>query len=162
METTQPKWRQVGTIGDINFVDYDGGPVFVDETGVYPPELEYVQNMPEPDTDAFVYRFVLDSLKLSPDGKLIPAAYNESWPHPVESYVEWFDKDVSSVADSIGMDRAEFVDALLSDNPMARASAYEAMAQYLGWENFDSYPLHFKTREELEARYQKHPYLNAE
>ena len=45
METKQPKWKRVGTIGDINFVEYDGGIVFVDETGVYCPELEYVQNV---------------------------------------------------------------------------------------------------------------------
>jgi hypothetical protein len=159
VETNQPKWKQVGTLGDINFIDYDGGPVFVDETGIYPPELEYVQNTPESDGDAYVYRFPLNSLKLSPAGKLIPAKYDVTWPHPIESYTEWFDKDISSLASSIGMERHEFVSELISENPMTRARAYEELAQYLGWENFDSYPLHFKSREELEARYERHPYL---
>jgi len=160
METKQPKWKQVGTIGDINFVQHDGGPVFVDETGVYCPELEYVQNMPE--GDAYVYRICLDPLKLSPAGKLIPANFDETWPYPVEHYTEWFDRDIDRVAGSIGIDRAEFVSALISDNPMARASAYEALAQYHGWENFDSYPLHFKTEAELEARYENHPSIGQE
>jgi hypothetical protein len=152
METKQPVWKKVGTIGDMNFVEHDGGPVYVDETGVYCPELEYVQNMPE--GDAFVYRILLENLKLSPAGKLIPRGYDETWPHPVERYTEWFDEDLASVANSCGLERAELVEALISDNPMARASAYEAIAQYFGWENFDSYPLHFADREALEARYE--------
>ena len=149
--TAQPQWKQVGTIGDVNFVEHDGGPVYIDETGVYCPELEYVKNMAE--GDAFVYRILLENLKLSPAGKLIPASYREDWPHPIERYTEWFDRDLDSVSQSCGIERAELVQALISDNPMARASAYEALAQYHGWENFDSYPLHFTNREELEARY---------
>jgi hypothetical protein len=151
--TAQPKWKQVGTIGDVNFVEHDGGPVYIDETGVYCPELEYVQNVAE--GDAFVYRILLENLKLSPAGKLIPTSYREDWPHPIERYTEWFDRDLDGVSQSCGIERAELVQALISDNAMARASAYEALAQYHGWENFDSYPLHFKTRAELEARYEK-------
>jgi hypothetical protein len=151
MSTAQPTWKKVGTIGDVNFVEHDGGPVFVDETGVYCPELEYVQNMPE--GDAYVYRVPLEHLKLSSAGKIIPRGYSASWPHPEENYTEWFDRELDGVAEFCGIPRAELVEALISDNPMARASAYEAMAQYHGWENFDSYPLHFTNREELEARY---------
>jgi hypothetical protein len=147
METKQPKWKQVGIIGDLN-----GGPVFVDETGVYPPELEYVQNMPE--GDAYVYRFPMDNLKLSPDGKLIPANYDASWPHPIESYTEWFDKNLDRVASICGVSRQELLDSLLSDNPIERAWGYQALAEYHGWENFDSSPLHFESRAELEARYE--------
>jgi hypothetical protein len=159
--TNQPKWKQVGTIGDVCFIQHNGGPVFVDETGVYPPELEYVQNMPREDgnEDAYVYRITLDALKLSPAGRLIPAKYDASWPHPVEEYTEWFDESIESVAKSVGLDRAEFIEALVSDNPMARANAYYELASYHGWENFDSYPLHFKSEAELEARYESHPYV---
>src|SRR5690348_6158719 len=155
----QPKWKQVGTIGDINFVEYDGGPVFVDETGVYPPELEYVQNMPESDVDAYVYRIVLEDLKMSPDGHLIPAKYDASWPHPIESYTEWFDDRVDSVASFVGIPVSEFIHSLTGDNPIARAWAFHTLAEYHGWENFDGYPLHFTSREELEARYEAHPYV---
>jgi len=128
METKQSKWKQVGTIGDINFVEHNGGPVFIDEMGVYPPELEYVQNMP--DGDAYVYRILLENLKLSPLGKLIPANYDSTWPHPVESYTEWFDEDLDKVADTCGITRQEIVDALISENPMARASAYGSLAAF--------------------------------
>ena len=155
--TNQPKWKQIGTIGDICFIQHDGGPVFVDETGIYPPELEYVQNMPE--EDAFVYRFSLDPVKLSPAGKLIPAGYNESWPHPIEEYTEWFNDSIDGVCAFCGISREEFISAITSDNAMARAAAYESLAQYHGWESFDAYPLHFKNEEELEARYSNHPYV---
>lgn len=157
--TTQPKWKQVGTVGDIHFVEYNGGPVFVDETGIYPPELEYVQNMPEPDNDAFVYRIVLDNLTMSPAGHLIPAKYDASWPHPIEDYTEWFDKDLDSVASFVGLPVSDLIQSLTSDKPVARAWAFEALASYHGWENFDSYPLHFTSREELEGRYENHPYV---
>jgi hypothetical protein len=155
METKQPVWKQVGTIGDINFIDHDGGPVYIDETGVYCPELEYVQNMPRENgnEDAFVYRVPLENLKLSTTGHLIPARYDATWPHPEESYTEWFDRDLDAAAAFCGGPREELVQALISDNPMARAQAYEFLAQFHGWENFDSYPLHFTNREELEARY---------
>lgn len=157
METKQPKWKHVGSIGDVNFVQHDGGPVFVDETGVYDPELEYVQNMPE--GDAYVYRIVLDALKLSPTGRLIPANFDETWPYPVEHYTEWFDATIGTVAESVGLPREEFISALVSENPMARAQAYAELAHYHGWENFDSYPLHFKNEAELEARYANHPHV---
>jgi hypothetical protein len=159
--SAQPKWKQVGTIGDINFVQHDGGPVFIDETGVYCPELEYVQNMPREDgnEDAYVYRITLDALTISPAGHLIPARYDATWPHPIEDYTEWFDNDIESVCHFVGIGVSDFIQAITSDNPMARASAYEALAQYHGWENFDSYPLHIMTEAELEARYENHPYV---
>ena len=46
-ETNQPDWEEVGHIGDVSWVEYDGGPVFVDRTGKYDPELEYVETPPE-------------------------------------------------------------------------------------------------------------------
>lgn len=164
METKQPKWKQVGTIGDVNFVDYDGGPVFVDESGVYPAELEYVQNMPveNENHNAYVYRIMLDRLKLSSTDHLIPFRYDASWPYPEASYTEWFDEDLYKVCASEGISLEDFYTAITSDNPMALASAYEALARYHGWENFDSYPLHFLNREELEERYENHPRLRKE
>ena len=62
--TQQPVWKKVGTVGDINPLDYDGGFVYVDTTGVYPPEMEYieVQSMCDGREDGpwKVYRVVLD------------------------------------------------------------------------------------------------------
>ena len=146
----QPKWKKVGTIGDINFSVYGGGIVRVDETGVYPPELEYVQVMPENDT--YVYRFPLENLKLSPSGRLIHARYDDTWSHPIEAYTEWFDDSLGDIAAYVGISQSELVDALLSDNPMARASAWESIGQYHGFENLDGYPLHL-SESETEERY---------
>lgn len=158
--TAQPKWRQVGIIGDRNFAEYGGGPAFVDETGVYCPELEYVDVVDDGSGDAFVYRVMLENLKLSPAGALIPAAYDATWHYPVESYTEWYFEHLERVAQSCGIQRSEIISFLISPDPMQRAIAVESLANYLGWENFDSYPLHL-TAKKLEARYKDHPYLRA-
>lgn len=155
--TEQPIWKKLGQIGDINPIEYGGGYVFTDETGVYDPELEYIEPMPEPDTDAYVYRVSLERYKLSSTGHLVPFKYNPTWPYPEDSYIEWFDKDLEQISSFAGITREELVTALCSDNAMARASACETLAQYFGWEEFDSYPLHL-SESELEERYSDQKY----
>lgn len=157
METKQPIWKRVGTIGDVNFTKYSGGLVFIDESGVYPPELEYVHAGDTEEQDAYVYRVVLENLKLSPEGKLIPARYDASWPEPIENYAEWFDRDLDKVGEFVGIPRRDLVAYLVSSDPMLRALAYESMASFHGWANFDSYPLRLNPNELLK-RYRNHPY----
>lgn len=47
---TQPKWKFVANLGDVSWADYGGLFVFRDLTGVYDPEMEYL----EPPTDDHV------------------------------------------------------------------------------------------------------------
>lgn len=157
--TQQPKWKQVGVIGDIDFIDYGGGIVFEDETGVYPPELEWVEPLTEDEGPANVYRIVLDDLTLSPSGNVIPAMYGPSWPHPIEEYTEWFDRELERVASFVGLEYSELIKNLTSGDAISRAWSFQAMAEFHGWENFDDYPLTLSYAE-LEERYKKHPYLN--
>ena len=49
METKQPSWKCIGHIGDVDPIAYGGGFVYIDETGIYPPELTYFE--PAEDSD---------------------------------------------------------------------------------------------------------------
>lgn len=117
----QPDWEEVGHMGDVNWPEYGGGPVFVDRTGNYEPELVYVQPPPDdldfgdPQARWEVYRVVLD-----PE---VP-----SW------------GDVEEVANSAGDDPSALREAFTSDDPLRRAWAYESFAAHYGWAHFDEYP----------------------
>ena len=104
-----------------------------------------------------IHRVCLDRCKevRSDDGStvyLVPYSYQPDWPHPVKAYVEWFSKDLAGVASFVGTSREELVTALCSEDGIARASAYQSIYDYHGWENGDSYPSTL-TRAEVEARY---------
>lgn len=116
--TQQPDWEEVGHIGDVSWPEYDGGPVFVDRTGVYAPELEYVQAPPEniefSDPNA---RWTISRVVLDPE---VP-----SW------------GDINDVAQTMGADPEELAAAFVSDDPIQRAGAYADWAGYYGWHEFD-------------------------
>jgi hypothetical protein len=129
----QPEWKEVGHVGDVNWPEYDGGPVLVDETGVYSPELEYVVVPEDEDYDSprarwEIYRVVLD--------QEVP-----SW------------GELNAVADSAGQDPDDLREAFESDDPEERAWAYVTWAGHYGWIEFDSDPL-VLTRLEVEKRYE--------
>ena len=162
METKQPVWKKIGTVGDVNPLDYDGGFIYEDETGVYPPELEYIQAQSESNADESgpweVYRWSLDRCEtVTADGKtlLVPFGFSARMdlPHPITDYDEWFNSDLESAAASMSRNVDEFRADLCTENLNMRAAAYLDLALYHGFENFDSYPLTFASRKELEARY---------
>ena len=45
---SQPQWKLVAQLGDVHPIDYGGCFVYVDETGVYDPEMEILDS---PDND---------------------------------------------------------------------------------------------------------------
>jgi hypothetical protein len=148
---SQPQWRRVWA------TDYSQ--LFVDETGVYAPELEVAQEIDDaPRAERFqVFRFSLDKLKIvRRDGEdhLVCDRYRAEWPHPVHTYVEWFAKDLKSVAATVGTTKAELIVALTGDDINARAGAYESIASHHGYNNFDDYPLTMSEKE-LNARWSK-------
>lgn len=160
--TNQPTWKQIGTVGDINPFDYDGGFIYQDETGVYTEELEYIQA----DNDGLmddatwnVYRWSLDRLEMvtaeNGDILLVPFGFSSrnDLPHPIASYDEWFNGDIASAANSLGCTVETLRESLCSQDATRRAFAYLELAQYHGFANFDSYPYTYTDREELEARY---------
>jgi hypothetical protein len=163
MTTNQPQWKQVGTVGDVNPFDYDGGFIYQDETGVYAPELEYIlgeSNYSQPENTGRwkVYRFCLDRLEtVTVDGNqlLVPFGFGSrtDLPHPIDSYNEWFNRDLDGPASGVGITVEQYRAELCSEDARARAFAYLELAMYHGFENFDDYPLTFTNRDELEARY---------
>jgi hypothetical protein len=132
-ETQQPDWEEVGHIGDVNWVEHGGGPVMIDRTGVYEPELEYVEPPPDdldfedPKARWTIYRVVLD-----PE---VP---------------DW--GDLEDVARTVGADPSELRADFTSEDPMKRALAYESWASHYGWHEFDQYPNSF-TCAEMNERY---------
>ncbi len=131
---TQPTWRLEWAT--------DCTALYVDTTGVYTPELEVLEHIydADPSENHEVYRACLDRCKVI-DGHLVSAKYEPTWPHPLPSYVEWFAKDLASVAQSMGREEKDIIDGLCSADPSARAGAYQDIAGYHGWMNFDGYPL---------------------
>ena len=152
--TKQPEWKYIKNLGDASPVEYGGYFIFEDQTNVYSPEAEKW----EAETHQ-VYRIILDLMFLL-DGHLIPlsihqASLTHSLPHPIKDYIEWFDKDIKSIESCMGMKTGEYIKMFCSNDPLELARAYEALYDYCGWENGDSYPLTL-TEEEAEKRYQNY------
>jgi hypothetical protein len=150
----QPVWKRLWA------TDYSQ--LFIDETGVYAPELEYAQKIKEDDysqdesTAMFeVYRVSCERYRIvTVDAVqyLVPFGYTESWTHPVTSYQPWFHDSLSAVASSSGLDEQELIGFLCSDNPGERANAYEAIYGHFGWYEGDQYPVTL-TEAELNKRW---------
>ena len=157
---SQPLWKYVTNLGDASPIEYGGLFLYEDETGVYPPELEKLEEPRAEDARRkrwTVRRVTLDKLQIvrrEDTLYLVPAAWDATWPHPLPDYVEWFASDLSSVAACMGTTRDELEQAFCSDDSASRAWAYQCVYDYHGWDNGDAYPLTL-TRKEVAARYEK-------
>jgi hypothetical protein len=128
----------IGTVGDVNFPEYDGGQVLKSpqeaSTGRSDGyELEYVEVPPDDidfdDKEArwTIYRVPLD--------RGVP-----TW------------GSLKSAAQTSGQKPSEVKAAFMSDDPMERAWAYEVYAANYGWGEFDQYPL-VLDKKSVEDRY---------
>lgn len=130
--TKQPKWVCVANIGDVDPL-HGAAYVYVDKTCIYAPELERV----EPLGDNFgckyeVRRIVLERCWMI-DGILSDNIYHLDKP-------VWFARDLDGVCTTMDITREDMIADLCGDCPVKRAFAYQAIADYHGWDNFDSYP----------------------
>lgn len=50
---SQPEWKFIANLGDVNPIDYGGFFVYVDQTGVYDPEVEVLELVEGDDDDEF-------------------------------------------------------------------------------------------------------------
>jgi hypothetical protein len=157
METNQPNWKLVANLGDVNPIDYGGFFVFIDETGAYDPEAELLVSPDSDEGEWQVYRFSL------PKCTFINGILSDNKFHP--GHPAWFAnpgaENLSGVAECCGDAVDSLITDLCSDNVSNRASAYRAIGQYHGFENLDSYPLTFKSRAEVEQRYNDPKYKAA-
>lgn len=137
---SQPKWKTV--------MSTDSSRILVDETGVYPAELEIADEVFDaPTKERFiVFRVVMDRLQLIRDDEdplkfyLVGGSYKPDW-GPPSKYEEWFVNDLKDVAQTCGTTVEEMVEELTSDDPVQRSIAYENIGRHHGFENFDSDPL---------------------
>lgn len=109
-----------------------------------------------------VFRFSLDRLKVvevTEDERttvkyVVSMGYDETWPHAVSQYEEWFVKDLGSIASYIDSTRDKVVGWLCSEDVKDRASAYKAIGDYHGFRNLDDYPLDL-TEAEINTRWER-------
>ena len=148
--TNQPEWEFITNLGDVSPLDHGGLFLYKDKTGVYEPELERCE--PIENGKFLIHRVSLERYKRL-DKYLVSIAYNDSWPNPAPQYQPWFKDRLQEIDESRDCYEEEIIEELCSDDPKKLASAYEAIYNYLGWDNGDSYPLTI-TREEAEKRYQ--------
>lgn len=155
---SQPKWKFVKNFGDVNAIDHGGLFLYIDETGVYPPELERLERISDDDDSSFeIHRVMLNRCKVveSDEGVLylVPFDYDAAtYPHPLPQYQEWFAEDLGSVAKTMDVKVQDLRDELCSDNPDRLASAYRCIYDHHGWANGDDYPLTLNL-DEVKNRY---------
>ena len=162
MKTNQPIWKLIANLGDKHPIDYGGYFVFVDETGVYAPEGELLEvNDSGESADLWtVYRFTLERCTwingLLSDNKFHPE--HPAWFAQPEAQATTRPQDtcyLSNLAEFYGVHPDALRSYFCAEDPILRANPYKAVGEYHGFENLDGYPLTFKTRAEVEARYAK-------
>ena len=132
--TNQPTWKTI--------YDTDTDTLRVDETGVYDPELDVSQD-DEDSGKRYTYTICLERLfKIEDEDSIyyVTQTISEGYKAGTLPHKEWFLKDLSSVADSVGSSRTDLLTMLCSDDPKQLAHAYGAIAGFHGLENFDSDP----------------------
>lgn len=144
--TNTCRWREVWS------TDYYR--ILVDRSGVYAPVAEVADE--DEDKNVFVlFRFDLDSFFAKrDDASIVAVGGMVIWPNGEEYFhAEWFSGSLGSVADSIGCDVIDLQEAFCQNESLPRLFwAYESVAGYHGWENFDSYPIEL-TEFQLDMRW---------
>lgn len=110
--------KVIGSLGDVNPLEHGGLIVTADE-GNERFQGHKIQVSEEND-EWTVYTFDLDYVS--------------------NCSAEWFGRDLPSVCAYVDMDLKEMCSAFRSSNILERAQAYEAVGDYFGYLNLDSYP----------------------
>lgn len=118
----------IGTIGDINPVDYSGG-IIGEVDGQY--RLDYLEVLEE--ENAWLgYTIDLEQVKD------IDAEFGSSY--------------IKSVCSCCDIQKDELQRLFASEDPQERAIAYWTYALCWGWSHFDSYPVRFEIEDEAMLR----------
>lgn len=152
----QREWQVVGQIGDVDPVLYGGGIVlqYADsrepELELYEPDIYDVYRDEdgkivrgedgEKEFPVYIYRFPIERFVMH-EGQLVgerEPQYAAQTPgrgvHP-----EWWAEKLPKIFDEEALPNV--IEALCSDDAVARAAVYVEICSYYGEENFDSYPL---------------------
>lgn len=148
---SQPKWKCVGQLGDASPTEYGGAWVFVDETGVYPPEVEILEC---PDSDDSKEPYTVYRVVLGPH-TYIKGILSANRFHP--DHQVWYANELNQICLCVDWKVKEIIECFCSDDALKRYEAYRAVAAYYGWREFDHYPLTL-TKREVSARYRRKVY----
>jgi hypothetical protein len=146
--STVKSGRKLGSVGDVNPIDFGGGYIFsVPESGG--PHLEYFEGL---DSDERAERLSYDDDADEKIDKLKVRLYRVDLGKDARDFLSDHDwVDWADVARSTGGDAADYEPGKLR-TAQARALAVQDAAGYHGWYNFDSYPLEL-TVGELKERW---------
>jgi len=145
----QPSYWCIANIGDADPYEHGGAFVLVDRRGIYCPELVTIESLDDSDL-RIAHNIQLERLTIIKSTK--PVAEEES--HKANGWIgvsdnrfhtdtrAWFGvrSSLRQVAASIGKDVDSFIGDLVSSDPVTVAIAYQALARYHGYFNFDSEP----------------------
>lgn len=136
---TQPVWRLVANLGDVNPLDHGGLFVYRDLARLYPPEMEHY----DPETRQ-AWRVILERCTYE-DGILSDNEF-----HP--DHEAWFARRLDQVSSSMDVDVQDLIRGLCSRDVLERARAYREVIEYYGWHEFDQEPIRL-SRTDAAARY---------
>jgi len=163
MTMSQPQWKFVAQLGDVDPIEHGGYFIFVDETGVYAPEAELLEVIEEGDEISWeVRRFILEPCTYI-DGILSDNKFHPQYPawfatpEPEKAKRPQDTTYLSNIASCQGLAVEELIKQFCSTDPIQRAWAYRAVGEYHGFANLDEYPLVFtdEQRSEVEERYKE-------
>ena len=133
--------RKIGSVGDVNPIEYGGGCIFTQwESGG--PWVEYTfgleSDAPDAESDYPNVKLTVYRVDLDKNG---------------HKFLDWYDwVDWEAVASSTGNAVEEYTTLSRLRTTQARAMALQDAAGYYGWHEFDQYPETF-TLKELEQRW---------
>lgn len=136
--STVKSGRKLGSVGDVNPIDYGGGYVFA-VPGGGTPHLEYFEGL---DSDERAERLSyaddsdekIDALKV----KLYQVDLGKDAKDFLSDH-DWVDWE--KVASSTGQDAANYTNPTKLRSAQARALVIQDAAGYYGWHEFDQYPV---------------------
>lgn len=154
--TSQPDWKLIAQLGDVNYADYGGYFVYEDRTRVYPAEAEYLEVIEGRKPQWEIYRFILEPCTYQ--GGVL--SDNPFHPHLAAWFAQPEEKEnatgrLSDLSRFVGVSTEELIEQFCSEDPVQRAQAYRIVGEYHGWENLDSYSLTISTRREVLNRYER-------
>lgn len=135
MHTKQPKWSCIANLGDVNPLEYGAILVLVDRTNAYDPEMIVWHPSDEDEKKCgMLARFVLEPIHviLNNDGTF---TFGDNKSHP-NNPAWWADK-AKDIASFVGTTLPEFAAAITSDDVTEVARAYDDIASYFGYHEFD-------------------------
>ena len=150
--TQQPKWKLIANLGDSNPLDHDGIFVYVDTTGTYKPEIEFLY-APENDDDDNkqweLYRILME------DCTYEKGVLSDNPHHP--DLKAWWANSLEDICSTCDVGMLELISQFCSNDPIERAHAWISLVSYFGPYEVSGreQPRTYTNRGHLYAKYRK-------